>query len=67
MSNQKPDPSNPGRTQSLAEQEIRTLLLRLLELLATRIVEKLGQRTSSEAGEMVRTSSHPGDKRKSER
>lgn len=67
MSNQNPEPSNPTRPQSVGEQEIRSLLLRLHEMLATRIVEILRQQTPSEAGELARTSSHRGGKRKNER
>jgi hypothetical protein len=51
MSNEQLPHGNSMRAEMSGEEEIRILLLRLLELVASRVVEKLQQCESAVAGE----------------
>jgi hypothetical protein len=64
MSNQEPSSRHPNKPEPFREEDTRTLLLRLLELLAAHIVEKLRPCPPSERRENARKSvRHRGEGR----
>jgi hypothetical protein len=60
MRNQQLPQGNSGRPDMLNEEEIHSLLLRLLELVASRVVEKLQECNSPGAGEKPLERRDPG-------
>jgi hypothetical protein len=60
MSNHEQTPSNPSKPEPSRKENTRTLLLRLLEMLAAHIVEKLLRRSPSEPGENANNSCRHG-------
>jgi hypothetical protein len=60
MSNKQLPKGNSKRPIMSSEEEIRTLLLRLLELVASRVVEKLQQCNSAGSGEKSLKRLNPG-------
>lgn len=60
MSNQQLPRGNSDRPETSSEEEIRILVLRLLELVAVRVVEKLQQSSSAEPGEKSLKRRNPG-------
>lgn len=60
MSNERLPHRNSNRPETSSEEEIRTLVLRLLELVASHVVEKLQQRKPAESGEKSLKRRNPG-------
>jgi hypothetical protein len=59
MSNEQLPNGNSKRAEMSGEEEIRTLLVRLLELIASRVVEKLQHSNSGGSGEKSLESRNP--------